>query len=105
MEEELLDWKCSKRGHVMGQMRRTSQGRMILLLYREAVDPRHPGKKPPDVIGVLYGTMIGVTCSVPGCGKRRTWGKEDGDAKRTDNERSGTPVRFARGQRKEELAQ
>jgi hypothetical protein len=72
-EQTLMEWKC-KRGHVLGQMRRTARGKMILLLYRQAVDPCHPGKLPPEVLGVIYGSMIGVTCSVPGCGKRRTWG-------------------------------
>jgi hypothetical protein len=78
MERELVEWKCKeKKGHVLGQMRRNGRGRMVLLLYRDAVDPRHPGKRPPEVLGVLYGSMIGVTCSV--CGKRRTWGQETTD--------------------------
>lgn len=74
--EYLAEWRCKKKnGHVLGQMRRTSRGTMILLLYRQAVDQQHPGKRPPEVLGVIYGSMIGITCSI--CGKRRTWGWHD----------------------------
>jgi len=70
--DELLDWKCPK-GHVLGQMRRTGRGQMVLLLYREAVDPKHPGRKPVEVLGELHGSMLGISCSI--CSKRKTWGK------------------------------
>lgn len=66
---------------------------MILLLFREAVDPsttpfdtlrQAQGSaqgsaqgEMPEVMGVLYGTMNGVLCSV--CGKRKTW-KEDANS-------------------------
>jgi hypothetical protein len=71
----LLPWLCKKKdGHVLGQMRRTGRGRMVLLLYAEAIDPRNPGHEPPEVRAILYGPALDIRCSK--CGAARRWGKD-----------------------------
>jgi hypothetical protein len=70
--DRLKPWLCQgKHGHVLGQMRRTGRGNMILLLYAEAIDPALPGDQPPEVRAVLYGPALNVRCSI--CQATRAW--------------------------------
>ncbi len=71
----LTPWLCrKKRGHVLGYMRRTGQGKMILLLLAEAIDPQAPPCEPPEVRAVLYGPALDVRCSL--CQATRRWGAD-----------------------------
>jgi hypothetical protein len=72
----LVPWLCHKKnGHVLGQMRKTGQGKTILLLYAEAVDPQNPGHEPPEVRAIIHGLALDIRCSV--CGAARRWGKDN----------------------------
>ena len=72
-------WKCGK-GHVLGLVRRdrnkTKEQREFwvsrLMLFRQALDETEDVEQA-DVIALIEGTTLDVKCSVPGCGRARTW--------------------------------
>lgn len=68
-KHELIAWRCPN-GHTMGQVTRNGSGIRRLLLYREALEEGE-GAGEVDVIAVVEGNVLDVTCSI--CGEVRTW--------------------------------
>lgn len=69
---EVKRWRCPN-GHVLGQVYRNGSGIRRLMLYRQALEEGEPGDV--DVIAVVEGDVMDVTCSV--CGAMRTWAAGD----------------------------
>ncbi len=67
---EMRVWTCEN-GHVMGLVRRNGRGITQLMIYRQAVDNLADEPEPPEVMGVVEGTVLDIRCSV--CGSVRTW--------------------------------
>jgi len=67
---EMRIWACEN-GHVMGLVRRNGQGITQLLVYRQALDMTEEEPDPPEVMGVVEGTVFDIRCSA--CNAMRTW--------------------------------
>lgn len=70
MDEEIKAWRC-RGGHILGQVKRNGSGIRQLLLYRQAVDLGAELVEEVDVMAVVEGFVMDVTCSI--CGEQRTW--------------------------------
>ena len=70
---DIKAWRCSN-GHTMGQVYRNGSGIRRLMLYREALEDAESAAAV-DVIAVVEGNVMDVTCSV--CGAMRTWAAGD----------------------------
>lgn len=74
--KEMKQWKCEN-GHVLGVIQRAKAGKRHvarLMLFRKAIDLNANGQADEiDVIANIEGTTLDVRCSVPGCGKVRSW--------------------------------
>jgi hypothetical protein len=70
MSETIAAWKC-KNGHVMGQVARNGRDVRQLLLYRRAVDLEAWKPEEVEVMAVIEGLVIDVSCSI--CKTARTW--------------------------------
>jgi hypothetical protein len=75
-QDELRPWKC-KNHHVLGQVRRNGSGIRQLLLYREAIDVTVGGEMAEvQVMAVVEGLVLDVSCSICGCPRTWTPGEE-----------------------------
>ena len=63
-------WKCQN-GHHLGQVMRNGSGIRVLLLYRQANDPRNSTDAPPNVICQIEGYTSDIQCSL--CSAVRRW--------------------------------
>ena len=70
MSDQIVVWKC-KNGHVLGQVARNGRNVRQLLLYRQAVDLEMGKPEEVEVMAVIEGLVIDVSCSI--CGAARTW--------------------------------
>jgi hypothetical protein len=70
MSKDIAAWKCNN-GHVMGQVARNGRNVRQLLLYRRAVDMGAWKPEEVEVMAVIEGLVIDVSCSI--CGAARTW--------------------------------
>jgi hypothetical protein len=69
--DELRAWMC-KKGHVLGVISKNGRRLKKLLVYREAVDPKHmEDQDPPEVMMVGDGPLYNIVCSK--CGETRNW--------------------------------
>lgn len=64
-------WRCLDCGAVLGQMQVDDDGRVYLLLYREAVQLKDEMPSEVDVAGYINHSVNRWKCS--SCGKTRSW--------------------------------
>lgn len=69
-DHALKPWRC-KNQHVLGQVKRNGSGVRQLLLYRNAVDLNDDAPQEVEVMAVVEGLVLDVSCSICGC--PRTW--------------------------------
>lgn len=72
---KMTQWRCKKK-HVLGVVVHERNGNRRwerLILFRHAVDLSANEPVDIDVIANIDGTMLDVSCDVPGCGAVRSW--------------------------------